>query len=165
MKIVLTICLFFLGATLFAHRFYVSIADLTYNASKNRIQGSIKLTAHDVEDVLSEKFERKIDLEQESDSSEVGIYFKSYLAANFKLYSGEIQANPHYLGKEINVRQDLYVHFFFSNITNPKAITIFNTLLFERFQEQQNIVHYKLNDQTKSITLIPLKPSASINFD
>jgi hypothetical protein len=59
----------------------------------------------------------------------------------------------------------LYVHFFFSNMTNPKAITIVNTLLFERFQEQQNIVHYKLNDQTKSITLIPLKPSASINFD
>src|SRR5210317_785280 len=95
--------LLFIGVSAigWSHKFYVSIADLAWDAENKRIEGSMKLTAHDVEDMLANKFQRSIDLENEPDSSEVGRYLKTYLARNVVVKSDGQQATPNYIGKEI----------------------------------------------------------------
>ena len=149
----------------YAHKFYVSIADMKYNEAKQRIEGSVKLTAHDFEAVLENKFGQKYELETIVDSSEVGRYIQTYLASHVKLFSNDKQAVPTYLGKEITLRGDLYFYFTFTQIANPAEITIFNTLLFELFPKQQNIIHYQYKEQTKSVTLVPSKTHEKIRFD
>lgn len=149
----------------FAHKFYVSIADLNYNSTKNRIEGSIKFTAHDFEAVLENKFQRKIEMETVSDTSGVGRYCQVYLSQHFKLSSDGKELIPNYIGKEITPTQDLYFYFSFADISNPKSIKITNTLLFELFPEQQNIVHYRYQQQTKSVTLVASKKQDTIFFE
>ena len=148
-----------------SHKFYVSIADLAWDQEEQRIEGSIKLTAHDVEKMLANKFERPIDLEKESDSSEVGQYLQSYMARNFTVKSNEKWAVPNYLGKEITLRGELFIYFTFTSVWRPESIEISNKILFELFPKQQNIVHYKYKDQTKSVTLVPSKTHGKIEFD
>ncbi|MFT5820227.1 MAG: hypothetical protein ACI8ZM_001466 [Crocinitomix sp.] len=149
----------------FGHKYFVSIAELEYNASKNRIEGSLKMTAHDFEVVLKEKFGKSLEIENIADTSTVGIYMKTYLVDHFKLYSGGIQAIPTYVGKEVTLRQDLFFYFTFTGLTNPKEIEIINTILYAQFPQQQNIVHYKYRERTKSVTLVSSKKHEKIVFD
>ena len=82
MKVLLSTFLILLTNALFAHKFYVSIADLAYNESKQRIEGSLKMTAHDFEEVLKAKFNKSFLMEDVADSSAVGKYAQLYLAQN-----------------------------------------------------------------------------------
>lgn len=165
MKYFFTAFLFFMTSSIFAHQYFVSVADLAYNESKQRIEGSLKLTAHDFEEVLKAKFNRPIQMEDVADSSTVGRYIQNYLAQNVKIFSGGKEAIPTYLGKEVSITQELYFYFTFSNIANPKSIKVMNTILFDFFPEQQNIVHYTYNHQTKSVTLVPTKNEDIIVFE
>lgn len=148
-----------------AHKFYVSISDLSYNVAKKRIEGSIKMAAHDFETVLENKFEKKILIENIADTSVIGRYAQHYLSEHFKVYSEGKMAAPHFIGKEVTLSQDLFYYFTFTNISNPKSIKIVNTLFFDLFPKQQNIVHYKYNQQTKSVTLVPTKNNDTIVFE
>ncbi len=155
----------FIGSTAFGHKFYVSIADLAFNTQENRIEGSLKITAHDFEALLENKFQKKIDIEQVADTSVVGRYVQSYLADHFKLLSGGVQAKPNYLGKEVSLRQELFFYFTFTNVKNPSEIKVISTILFGIFPEQQKFIHYKYQEQTKSVTLVPSKNHEKIKFD
>ena len=161
------ILLFFTSCSFaaFGHKYFVSIAELEYNASKNRIEGSLKLTAHDFEVVLEERFAKALEIEKIADTSVVGSYIKNYLSDHFKLYSGGIQAIPSYIGKEVNLRQELFFYFTFTGINNPKEIEVINSILFAQFPKQQNIVHYKYQERTKSVTLVSSKKHEKITFD
>lgn len=165
MKVILTSLLFLISSSIFAHKFYVSIADLAYNDTKQRIEGSLKLTAHDFEEVLKAKFNRSFLMEEVKDSSAEGRYVQLYLMQNFKVFSGGKELVPNYLGKEVSLTQDLYFYFTFSAVPNPQRIKVYNTLLFDLFPKQQNIVHYTYNHQTKSVTLVPTKNNDSIVFE
>tara|TARA_B110000037_G_scaffold34473_1_gene41837 strand:+ start:3007 stop:3546 length:540 start_codon:yes stop_codon:yes gene_type:complete len=149
----------------YGHKYYVSIAELEYNAEKNRIEGSLKMTAHDFEEVLEAKFGKRMEIENIADTSAAGIYMKTYLTDHFKLYSGGKQSMPLYIGKEVTVRQELYFYFTLTSIVNPKEVKITNTILFAQFAQQQNIVHYKYKEQTKSVTLVSSKKHGKITFD
>lgn len=165
MKKSLFILLLLFAGQVFAHKFYVSIAELEYNSEKARIEGSLKVTAHDFEAMLENKFGKKFYLEEVADTSKVGLYIQSYLADRFKLYSSGKQATPNYVGKEVTLRQDAYFYFTFTNVTNPASIKIVNTVLFGQFPKQQNIVHYRYKEQTKSVTLVPSKIHEKITFN
>lgn len=166
MKRYLLVILFTGISTLsFSHKFYVSICDLEYNVEKDRIEGSLKLTAHDFEKILSEKFNRKIFLDEVHDTSEVGKYIQVYLNQHFKIKSNGKLAKPVYFGKEVTLEQDLYIYFTFTEIENPAQIEIHNSILIQPFIEQQNIVHYQYKEQTKTITLVATKVHEKIIFD
>lgn len=148
-----------------SHQFFISITDMSYDLENERIETTMKLTAHDFEHIIEHEFGQKVHLEKVADSSEIGQYVKSYLASHFQVWSGDEQLTLNYVGKEITVKDDLYFYFTFPIKTEPKELTVKNTLLFEEFDQQQNIVHYTYKDQTKSVTLIPSKPQETLVFD
>jgi len=165
MKTLLLTLLIAISSGGWSHKFYVSIADMKWDQEEERIEGSIKLTAHDVEKMLANKFQRPVDLEEEPDSSEVGRYLQAYMARNFVVKSNDLAAVPAYIGKEVTLRGELYIYFTFTGVAEPKHLSITNKILFELFPKQQNIVHYAYDSQTKSVTLIPLKPHGKIEFE
>ena len=114
---------------------------------------SLKVTAHDFEYVLEMHFNKKVELESIEKSSKEDQFIMDYLKKHFVVKSNNQQAVMNYLGFEVNERDDLYFYFSFTQISNFKQILVTNTVLFETFEQQQNIVHYKVNDKTKSVTL------------
>ena len=148
-----------------AHKFYISIADMEYDSTDQRINVSLKMTAHDFEYILGLKFKEEIEFGELSDTSEVVNYARFYIRQNFRLYSAEQQCPIVFLGYEITLRDDLFYYFSFTDVKDPTAIKIMNTLLFSISDQQQNIVHYKYKGATKSVTLTPSKSEGEINFD
>lgn len=164
MRTVLMLCVFLVSMNATAHKFYISIANMEYNEESERIDVSLKMTAHDFERILIKKFEKSIHIEQVKDDSEIGKYCIAYIRQNFTVMSNNQQAEFKYLGKEIDNREDLFFYFSFLKIGDPKSLNIVSNLLFSISDDQQNIVHYKYKDQTKSVTLVPSQNKADINF-
>ncbi|MCB9222651.1 MAG: hypothetical protein H6582_00630 [Crocinitomicaceae bacterium] len=163
-KLVLLLSLLFALPSL-AHKFYVTIAEMEFDAVENRIKVSLKMTAHDFEHVLEDKFDGHIHIEKYDDSTEVIQYAVNYLKDHFKLFSADKQCDLNYLGKEVTLQDDLFFYFTFTNIADPSTVKIVNTLLFSLSDQQQNIVHYSYKDQTKSVTLKPAQSEAIISFE
>jgi hypothetical protein len=157
--------LFVASASAMAHSYYVSTTNMEFNEQTQTIDVSVKTTAHDFEHILETKYNVRIHIETVADSSEIGIYIQSYLNENFTIFSGGVQATMKYVGKEVTLRDELYFYISFSGIKNPKTIQIKNTLLFTQFAQQQNIVHYKLGDLSKSVTLVAAKPESELKFE
>jgi hypothetical protein len=145
-----------------AHKTYVSIADMQYDTITQEIEVSLKLTAHDFEHILEKKYNQKMHIENISDSSVVGLFIQNYLKTHFKIESKAQLAQFNYVGKEVTLRDELYFYFTFSKVLNPQQIKVSNTILFEMFTKQQNIVNYQYINQTKSVTLTNSNPQALI---
>lgn len=165
MKTCLAILFILLGTSGFAHKFYISIADMEYDSTRNSINVSLTMTAHDFEKVLQRKFGENTQLENVTDSSEAGLYIQQYINVNYQLINDGEQLKMKYLGKEVNNRDELIIYFYFPNIINPTTIKIINKLLFSVSDQQQNIVHYKYLGRMKSVTLIPSKYAERITFN
>ncbi len=165
MKKLITLLVLFSAFSSFAHKYYVSIANLEYNADENKIDCSLKLTAHDFEQILETKFDERIHIENVQDTSDVGLYTIDYLNDNFEIWSGGQQCVMEYLGKEVTLRDELFFYISFWGVKEPKGIKVKNSLLCKTFAKQQNIVHYRYEDQTKSVTLVPSATEAEILID
>jgi hypothetical protein len=153
------------ASPLFAHSYYVSTTNMEFNTQTETIDVSIKTTAHDFEHILETKYNLRIHIETIADSSEIGLYIQTYLAENFIIKSNDVQATMKYIGKEVTLRDELFFFISFAGVKNPKTIQIKNTLLFTEFAQQQNIVHYKLGDLSKSVTLVAAKPESELKFE
>lgn len=138
---------------------------MEYDSTRKQINVSLKMTAHDFEMVLERKFGGNIELEAVKDSSDVDLYIKQYLSHNLQLSSGGKRLTMNYLGKEVTNRDDLYFYLYYTEVGDPTTIDIKNKLLFSVSDQQQNIVHYKYGDRTKSVTLIPAKSEETITFN
>jgi hypothetical protein len=149
----------------FAHKSYVSIADMEYNEKLDQIEVSLKLTAHDFEYILEKKYNKRIHIENVPDSSEIGMHIQYYLKKHFTIVSQKQNTIFNYVGKEVNVRDELYFYFTFKNILNPLNIIVSNSFLFELFLKQQNIIHYKIKNKTKSVTLVPSIKEGRLSYN
>jgi hypothetical protein len=149
----------------FGHKYYVSITDMEYNSDKNSIDVSMMLTAHDFEHLLEKHFDKTIHIEDVNDTSNVGLFIQKYISEKFKVFSNNLICSFEYLGKEVNLKEELFLYFSFNGVANPLSISVQSSVMFELSKEQQNIVHYKYKDRTKSVTLVSSKNEAEINFD
>ncbi len=163
-KLFLVIIVLLSTNVILAHKSYVSIADMEYNEKLDQIEVSLKLTAHDFEYILEKKYNKRIHIENVSDSSAIGRHIQYYLSKHFKITSQKQSASFNYVGKEVNVRDELYFYFTFKNILDPLNIIVSNTFLFELFLKQQNIIHYKIKDKTKSVTLVPSIKEGQLSY-
>lgn len=150
------------NSALHAHSYFVSTAQMEFNEQTKTIDVSLKLTAHDFEQILEEKFKQRMHIEDITDSSETGQYIQNYLMEHFILSSENIQAEFIYVGKEVTLRDELFFYFSFSNISNAKLIHVKNTVLFLQFSQQQNMISYKYFDKTVSVTLVASKVESDL---
>jgi hypothetical protein len=163
-KIVLSLSLIMSLTLSYAHKSYVSIANMEYNEKEEQIEVSLKLTAHDFEHILENEFNQRIHIENVADSSKIGLFIQKYIENHFWISSQKQKAIFSYVGKEVTVRDDLFFYFTFKQILDPLNITVSNSFLFGLFLKQQNIVHYKIKKKTKSVTLIPSIREEKISY-
>ncbi|MBI3135120.1 MAG: hypothetical protein HYZ14_10650 [Bacteroidetes bacterium] len=164
-RIILITFLVFATGRMFAHSYFVSTANMEYDAVTKSMEVSLKMTAHDFEHILENKFVQRIHIENVADTSEIGLFIQAYLKEHFVITSGGEQPLFGYVGKEVTLRDELFFYITFSGIKDPETIQIKNTLLFTEFPQQQNIVHYKWGERAKSVTLVAAKPEAELKLD
>ncbi|HLM02322.1 MAG TPA: DUF6702 family protein [Pyrinomonadaceae bacterium] len=123
--------------TISAHRYHMSLTRMDYNEKEKLVEISIQLFTHDLVPALEQKTGKRVDLEKTPD---VDKQILGYLSDNFVLKNknGEPLALK-WVGKEMEV-DAVWVYVETSSAESLSGASLQNTVLFESFPEQVNLV-------------------------
>ncbi len=147
-----------------SHKFYVSVTKIEYKETQNSLQIISRLFIDDYEMLLRERYDENIVLDEAVWSEQVDAYSKKYFSEKFKITINSNEEAYTFVGKEF--KDDIiYIYLELENISTINAIEITNRLMFELFEEQQNIVRTKIYSKQKSFILTPADDKGVLNFN
>ena len=134
------------------HKFYVSVTQIDYVPNKKRIEITSRIFIDDLEKALTKKYQKKPNITSSNELPEAEEWIKTYIKEKIKISINKKPQVIEYLAKE--VEGDVLI--IYTKIAISKKINtfeIYNSLLTEAFQDQQNIVHTNINSNKKSFLL------------
>jgi hypothetical protein len=134
------------------HKFYVSVTQIDYVPNKKRIEITSRIFIDDLEKALTKKYQKKPNITSSNELPEAEEWIKTYIKEKIKVSINNKPQVIEYLAKE--VEGDVLI--IYTKIAISKKINtfeIYNSLLTETFQDQQNIVHTNINSNKKSFLL------------
>jgi len=149
LRLVLPFFLVILLSSFAWHKFYVSVTQIDYMPNKKRIEISHRIFIDDLEKALEKKYKKKVYLTSTKELPEAETLIKNYLKENVKISINKKPQEIIYLARE--VEGDVLI--FYTKIAISKKINtfeIFNSLLTNIYDEQQNIVHVNINSNKNS---------------
>ena len=124
------------------HTFYISLLTLEYKPEQQKIEYTLKLTAHDTEKALANAIgEKKYNLEKQSITTNDSL-LSQYVNTRCLIEINGNPQRPHYIGYELD-DEELYIFQEIEVQEKPTKINIFNSLLLETFDQQVNEVIIK----------------------
>ncbi|MEX0291236.1 MAG: DUF6702 family protein [Flavobacteriaceae bacterium] len=160
--------LFFLVLPLLAftaHKFYVSVTNINYSEKDDALQMTTRIFIDDFEKVLQERYDFKASLATEEESELADAYIEKYLNTKFVIKVNGENKRYTFLGKKYDA--DVMICYLELNkIDFPKlnSIEVQNEILTDLFEEQQNVVHFKLKDKKKSFVLVKENNKGMLNL-
>ncbi len=162
-KLFFLVSLLLVLSSFVTHKFYVSVTQIEHNAEQESLQIISRVFIDDIEDLLQERYDSLIVLNPEEESSKAEDYLKKYFDQKLKIKVNNKEVSFSFLGKEYE--DDLIICYLeINNISSFQNIEISNEVLMDLFEEQQNIVHVRKNDQRKSLILESGKSNGLLNF-
>ncbi|MDN3666309.1 DUF6702 family protein [Algibacter miyuki] len=146
------------------HKYYISVTQVEFVKEKQSVQIISRLFIDDFETVLRNSYGENITLAGKNEPDSVNEYMFKYLKDNVLVSINKKKVYFKFIGKEYDgdiVRCYLEIE----NISDIKAFEISNKLLFDVFNEQQNIVKTKINSKQKSVILTEENNTALLYFD
>ncbi|PCJ92726.1 MAG: hypothetical protein COA50_15605 [Flavobacteriaceae bacterium] len=138
-----------------AHKYYLSVTNIAYSEKENTLQITSRIFIDDFDKILEERYDVKGNLATENESGIAIDYIKKYLKSKFAIKINGESKPIIFLGREYD--DDIMVCYLEVpniNLSTTESIEIQNEVLFDLFDEQQNVVHFKINGKKKSFVLI-----------
>ena len=146
------------------HKYYVSVTQIDYIEEKKSIQITSRIFIDDFERLLRERYDKDITLADKNELVTINGYIERYLKDKLKIKINNETANVVFIGKEYDA-DIVRCYLEIEQVENIQSLEINNQILFDIFDEQQNIVKTKINSKQKSFILIPQKVKALLKFD
>jgi hypothetical protein len=122
------------------HKFYMAIYQVNFVPEKKMLQITARIFIDDLNQTLEKKYGKPFFLGSDKETVASVNFLKSYFKENFFVKVNGKDKQMNFLSTEID-NDVLVCYLNCREITNIKSIEISNTMLFERFLEQQNILH------------------------
>lgn len=148
-----------------AHKFYVSVTQIEYAENEQSLQVISRIFIDDLEKILEERYgiNPKLATKNEIESSDT--FIEKYLNYHFKLSINDTNIPFKYIGREYeNDVIKCYMEFENIDLDTVKRIGIESTILFDAFEEQQNIVHFKIKNKRNSFILVKENDKGLLNL-
>ncbi|WP_347924568.1 DUF6702 family protein [Pontimicrobium sp. SW4] len=146
------------------HKYYVSVTEVEYVKDQQSVQIVTRIFIDDFEKMLRERYDENITLDIGKDETQIDIHIKKYLSSKLQITINNKLQQFEFIGKEY----DDDILFCYLEITDVSAISNFeivNQVLFDVFDEQQNLVKTKINSKNKSFILIQQNDKGVLNFN
>lgn len=146
-----------------AHKYYLSVTDVTHNTEIASLQIITRLFYDDLEAVLQERYDKSITVDATADQEKLDRYLKKYMAAKLEVSVNGEEREQSFIGKEY---EDDYVVMYveIENLPIIEEVIITNKLLMDLFPDQKNMMHTEINGKKKSFLLIKGNAKAVLNF-
>lgn len=162
MKKCFLITLLFLFTGVFAHKnapheFYVSITDMEYVWEARAVQVTMKLFTDDLEFALEESLMRDVALNVENEEALTEDYIRNYVFDHFRVFLNNQWITYNWVGKEYQ-NDVTWVFLEVRNVERFSEIRIQNTLLFELYANQANMLNLTAGGETQSFIFTKPNP-------
>ena len=146
------------------HKFYVSVTQIEYVEDKQSVQIITRIFIDDMERLLRERYDESITLAIDDEKTTANFHVEKYLKEKLKILINGKSQQLSYLGKEYE-DDIMYAYLEIEGVERIDTIEISNQVLFELFEEQQNIVRAKINGKHKSFILVRENDKGVLNFN
>ncbi len=134
-----------------AHRYHTSLTRMDYNEKEKLVEITIQLFTHDLVPVLEKRAKKSIELEKTPDIDKIIL---EYLSQNFILKNKKGEAQTlNWVGKELEV-DTAYVYVEIPMSESPEGLTLQNTIFFESFAEQTNLVTSRFDAKKSDLLFV-----------
>ena len=148
-----------------AHKFYVSVTNISYSEKEDALQVITRIFIDDMEMLLEERYDIDGELATDEENPDAKKYIEKYLNAKFAIKIDGNLKKYDFLGWEYDKDVIIcYLEIPKIDFPNIKSIEVQNEILTDLFEEQQNVVHFKLNDKKKSFVLIKENNKGMLNL-
>lgn len=145
------------------HKFYVSVTEVAYVNDKKSVQIITRIFIDDLENTLRERYDKHLTFAPENEGKEVETYLQRYLKDKISIQINGKFVDYKFIGKEYD-NDIVFCYLEIAEVREINSFQISNKVLFESFDDQQNIVKLKINDQNKSFILINQSDKALLKF-
>lgn len=149
------ICILFIVLSSFAmHKFYVSIYQINYAQDKKMLQITSRIFVDDLNSILKIKYNQKANLGEPNESENDIELMKKYISQNFII---KINGKPKavtLVNKEMEGNV-LICYYSIKDISKIKSLEIYNAVLHDYVEDQQNIIQTTLYGKKQSFLFTP----------
>lgn len=144
------------------HKYYVSVTEVNYAEKEQSLQITTRVFYDDLEKVLQERYDESVKVESSSDKK-VDFYIEKYFKKKLEIVVNGKVLELQFLGRELE--DDLvYCYLEVKDVSKINSISVKNKLLFDVFEEQQNIVHVNIKPHKKSFLLVKERDQGVLKF-
>lgn len=148
-----------------AHKFYVSVTQITYSGQDRSFQIISRIFIEDLEKILEERYGINPKLATKNEVGNSNDLIEKYLSYHFKLSINGKTVPFTYIGREYETDVvKCYMEVKDIDIKTVKRIVVENKILFDAFEDQQNIIHFKIGDKRTSFILVKENDKGLLNF-
>ncbi|MGB5980911.1 MAG: DUF6702 family protein [Nonlabens sp.] len=145
------------------HKYYVSVSNVKYSKKAGAVQMLTRFFIDDLQKVLNARNEKQVELGDASEIKEHLEGIQYYLNLKLKTEINGAEVTPKLLGAEYEGDQILlYIEFSKSKI--PATVSMEFNAFYELFEEQKNLVHFKIKGERKTMILERGQPSDHVKF-
>jgi len=124
-----------------SHNHYTSITNANLNTQNGKIEISVELTAHDLENYFISEQKVNLKLGSSKEFANANELIESYINNNLIFKINNKSTTLTLIGKEVNNDESLLLYLQGNIPKNIKTVTVENKLLISLFNDQQNILH------------------------
>ena len=147
------------------HKFYVSVTNVNYAEQEDALQITSRIFIDDLEEIMQQRYDFNAQLATEDESEMADNYIEKYFRTKFVVKLNGEYVDYAFLGKKYD--NDIiicYLELPDINLPTLTSIEIKNELLTDLFDEQQNVVHFKINGIKKSFVLVKDNNKGMLNL-
>jgi hypothetical protein len=134
------------------HRFYLSLTEVHVDTKKHTLNISCKMFTDDLETALNKNNSKKIEISGTSKSKELDGLLIDYLNKNFKINVDGKLLKLKYVGFEIE-NDGIWCYMEVTGFTGKGNVAVYDSLLYDDFPEQSNLVNFYWDEESKSAKL------------
>lgn len=146
------------------HPLHVSTTEMNFNPKEKSIEISCRIFTDDFESILAKTYRTKTDLTKPEMHAAMDALIKKYLDTHLQYTINGKNVKAKYVGFEID-HEATNVYLEIENISSLQSLNLTNTLLYDLFDDQMNILHVENKGQRKSARTNYPATRLAVNFN
>ena len=147
-----------------AHKYYVSITEVEYVKDQESVQIITRIFIDDFQRLLRERYDDKITLDDNQDEEAINKLMNKYIKSRLLVSINSEEKQLKFIGKEYDT-DIVYLYYEIENVQSIATMEIENTVLFDIFSDQKNVVRTNIKNSPKTFILIPENNKGLLNFN
>ena len=140
------------------HKFYLSVTQMELDTDKSRITAISRVFIDDLEETLRQRYDVQLDLGTDREDEKASFYISRYVEQKLTVEINNEPLNFSFAGFTYQNDQIVLLSEFSVIPSDEFEIKVTNALITDAYSEQQNLVHFRMNQKKQSEVLTKERP-------